>query len=270
MSFKEIFLKIKLNFSIVYVLIGVNLMFYLISFTLSQVYDPIFVLHLLGAEYLTDIFRGQIWRFVTPSFLHAGFFHLILNMWALFHLGGAIETFYGQKKLLIVYVLTGICGSIFSIMFGWGCLYLSEIRLILLPICPANIGSGFPLSVGSSAAVFGFVGLMIGNKFKKNTYSVSIDNYINTSQLWFFVAINILFGLGINGFGGGFAINNLAHIGGFLGGFLLGLFLDLINTTFQTRQKRVIESMLYLITVLILVLSFSAQLLYIMFAVYAF
>lgn len=255
MNLRELFLKIKLNFSILYVLIGVNLTLFLVTYIFSEVYDPTSVLRLLGAEYIPDILAGQIWRFVTPSFLHAGFFHLILNMWALYHLGGAIETFYGQKKLLTVYVLTGLTGSVLSVGFSLISLYLD------------NGTRGFPISVGSSAAVFGFVGLLIGNKFKKNTYSVSIDNYINTSQLWFFVGINILFGLGINGLGGSFAINNIAHIGGFLGGFVLGLILDLINTTYQSRHKKILETMLYFTTLMILVLSFSAQLLYIIFAV---
>jgi len=255
MSLKELTLKLKLNFSAVLLLMSINVLFFLLSLLFSELYGSTTALRLLGAEYIPDILAGQLWRYVTPSFLHAGVFHLVLNMWALYHLGGAIETFYGYKKMILVYVLTGIVGSLFSVGYTLLQVYLDRGE------------GGFPISVGSSAAVFGFVGLLIGNKFKKNTYSISVDNYINTSQLWFFVGINILFGLGINILGTSFAINNFAHIGGFVGGFVLGLFLDLINTTYQSKLKKSAESALYYLTLTILILSFVAQLLYIVFTV---
>lgn len=255
MSVKELILKLKLNFSAVLVLMAINILFFLLSLLFSEIYGSTAALRLLGAEYVPDILAGQLWRFVTPSFLHAGIFHLILNMWALYHLGGAIETFYGHKRMLLVYVLTGIAGSVLSVAYTLIQIYLDRGE------------GGFPISVGSSAAVFGFVGLLIGNKFKKNTYSISIDNYINTSQLWFFVGINILFGLGVNFLGTPFAINNFAHIGGFVGGFVLGLVLDLVNTTYQSKTKKSLESALYYLTLAILILSFTAQFLYIVLTV---
>lgn len=255
MFFKQILLKIKINFSMVTTLMAINILLFVVSFFLTQVYDPNIALRLLGAEFLPDILSGEVWRLVTPSFLHAGIFHLLLNMWALYNLGNAIETFYGNRKVLIVYVLTGITGSIVSVAFT------------LFQIYNSQWTGGFPISVGASASIFGFVGLLIGNKFKKNTYSISIDNYINTSQLWFFVIINIVFGLGVNFLGTSFAINNFAHIGGFIGGVLLGLVLDLVNTTYQSRRKKFIEAALFYLVLIIVPLSFIAQLIYIVLSV---
>jgi len=251
MNHKELLLKIKLKFSVVTVLIAVNILFYALTLLLELSLGPTHALRLLGAEYAPDILAGQLWRFVLPSFLHAGFFHLLLNMWALYHLGGAIETFYGQKKVFTVYVLTGLFGSILSVI-------VTLVRIYFNPV-----DETIALSVGSSAAVFGFVGLLIGNKFKKNTFSVSIDNYINTSQLWIFVILNLMFGLGINLFGSSFAINNFAHIGGFVSGFLLGMYLDLINTTYQGRSKKYVESFLFYLTILFVIISFLAEIGYV-------
>jgi rhomboid protease GluP len=255
MNIKELQLKFKLNFSSITLLIVINVIFYLLSLILGATYGKTNALQLLGAEFLPDILNGQLWRFVLPAFLHAGIFHLILNMWALYHLGGAIETFYGHKKVIIVYILTGLSGSVFSVVATLLQIYFSQ----------GNIE--YSISVGSSAAVFGFVGLLLGNKFKKNTFSVSIDNYINTSQLWFFVGVNILFGLGVNFMGSGFAINNFAHIGGFLSGILLGMILDLVNTTYQSRSKVILEKALFILALLLLILSFIGQLLYFVFSI---
>ncbi len=246
MNHKEVLLKIKLNFSSVIALVILNALLFLLTSLLALSLGSANALRVMGAEYLPDILNGEIWRLVLPAFLHADILHILLNMWALYHLGGAIETFYGSKKIITVYVLTGILGSIVS-------LSATVIQLYF------NQGTGgFPLSVGSSAAVFGFVGLLIGNKFKKTAYSVSIDNYINTSQLWLFVGYNLLIGLGINFFGSSFAINNFAHIGGFVGGLLLGAFLDLINTTYQSNTKKKIESFLFFFSITVVVLSFIA------------
>jgi rhomboid protease GluP len=246
MNHKELLLKIKLNSSSVVILIIINALLFILTSILALSLGSANALRVMGAEYLPDILNGEIWRVVLPAFLHADILHILLNMWALYHLGGAIETFYGGKKIITVYVLTGIMGSLVSITATVVQLYFNQ-------------GTGaFPLSVGSSAAVFGFVGLLIGNKFKKTAYSVSIDNYINTSQLWLFVGYNLLIGLGINFFGSSFAINNFAHIGGFVGGLFLGIFLDLVNTTYQSKTKKSIETFLFRFSLTAVILSFIA------------
>ncbi|MCA9380391.1 rhomboid family intramembrane serine protease [Candidatus Dojkabacteria bacterium] len=256
MNLRELYLKLKLSFSAVTLLIVINVIFFLLSTIIGTFIGSTSALRLLGAEFVPDILRGQYWRFVLPAFLHAGIFHLILNMWALYHLGGAIETFYGHGKVLVVYVITGFFGSVLSVIATLSQVYFSQSN------------DGFSISVGSSAAVFGFVGLLIGNKFKKNTFSVSIDNYINTSQLWFFVGINILFGLGVNFMGSGFAINNFAHIGGFLAGIVLGIFLDLINTTYQSKPKILLEKLLYVFAAILVILSLIGQSIYVLTNIY--
>ena len=263
MNLREQYLKLKLNFSSVTLLIVVNVLFFVLSTILAEFKGSTNALGVLGAEFVPDILRGQYWRLMMPAFLHANLFHLILNMWALYHLGGAIETFYGHGKVLVVYIITGFFGSL-----------LSVIATLLFQFYFSQGSGGFSISVGSSAAVFGFVGLLIGNKFKKNTFSVSIDNYINTSQLWFFVGVNILFGFGLNlgtnmlqnvGLNNieKIAINNWAHIGGFLAGIVLGIILDLVNTTYQSKSKLLIEKFLFVFASILIIMSLIGQSVYI-------
>ncbi len=55
---------------------------------------------------------GQVWRLVTPIFLHAGYIHLIFNVIWLFQLGGAIEiTESGKRLLIMTLVLAVACNT---------------------------------------------------------------------------------------------------------------------------------------------------------------
>ncbi len=46
-----------------------------------------------------DVFHGQIWRLITPIFLHVGPVHLVMNMMALHTLGKLIESRFGTLTL---------------------------------------------------------------------------------------------------------------------------------------------------------------------------
>ncbi len=150
------------------------------------------VLYALGAI-VPDLFAtGQYWRLLAAMFLHIGFLHLFLNLWALYQLGGVFEMLFGSKRFALTYFVSGIAASVASAMFTNG------------------------LAAGASGAIFGILGALIvairrSPRFRHAPWGRGL-----VQQLVFWAAINIVIGFTAPG------IDNAAHIGGFLAGLLLG------------------------------------------------
>jgi len=60
------------------------------------------------------IASGQLWRLVTPALLHGNLLHLLVNCYTLNNLGPTTEALFGGKRMLAVYVLSGVSGNAFS------------------------------------------------------------------------------------------------------------------------------------------------------------
>lgn len=56
--------------------------------------------------------EGQMYRLVTAAFLHYGPMHLLLNMWALYVVGPALETLLGPLRFGALYALSALGGSV--------------------------------------------------------------------------------------------------------------------------------------------------------------
>jgi rhomboid protease GluP len=153
------------------------------------------VLVALGANHPALVLaEGEWWRLVASMFLHIGFAHLLLNGWALFQLGALVETLLGSLRLLIVYFVSGIAGSLASIFFTQ------------------------QLSAGASGAIFGLLGVLISFLLRRrDMLTPAAKSLLGQLVLW--AGINVVFGF-INP-----GIDNSAHLGGFAAGFLLGFIL---------------------------------------------
>lgn len=76
-------------------------------------------------------------NWITSMFLHANLIHLFMNMLALYFLGNELEKNLNKINYLILYFLSGLVGSLFSVIF------------ILL------IGGEYINVIGASGAIFG-------------------------------------------------------------------------------------------------------------------
>lgn len=236
-----------------HILIAVNVLLYALVAIIAAA-DPVanepYILYRFGAEHFVDIVRGgQLWRLVLPAFLHGGILHLLVNMYALYNIGELIEDFYGARKLFLVYVLSGITGSMLSVAVTFFNFVSSG-----TPV-PAEY---YQISIGASGAIFGLVGLLIGHTYKRDDYSSKIP--VNPSGLWVFVLINVAFGFGGNAIG--FGINNAAHIGGLVGGVILGFILSTKNATYIPKGARYLEQLLFALSVLLVVFSVVSHLIF--------
>ncbi|PMR78734.1 rhomboid family intramembrane serine protease [Billgrantia endophytica] len=51
---------------------------------------------------------GQVWRLLSPAFLHFGWMHLIFNMMWLWYFGRQVEALHGPGRMLMILLVAGI------------------------------------------------------------------------------------------------------------------------------------------------------------------
>jgi membrane associated rhomboid family serine protease len=139
--------------------------------------------------------KFRIWQLATYMFLHAGLFHLGINMLMLWFFAPAIERYWGSKQFLFYYFFTGVGAGLCSFITG--------------------VHSPIPV-IGASGAIFGIL----------VAYAVMFPDTI--ILLFFFFPMKIrqavLFLAGMNLLGAlsspNAGIAYFAHLGGGLFGYL--------------------------------------------------
>ena len=79
----------------------------------------------LGLHYFTaDAYRP--WQIVTYMFMHGNFAHLFFNMFALWMFGAVVENYWGSKRFLLFYLITGVGAA----MVQYGVMAYSTARVM--------------------------------------------------------------------------------------------------------------------------------------------
>ena len=146
-----------------------------------------------GAAYPPLILENEeIYRLFTCMFLHFGIYHIANNMLVLFVLGQRLEPVVGKIKFILIYLLGGLGGNIFS--------FITEMK-----------SADYAVSAGASGAVFAVMGAML---------YVVIRNHgriqdISVRQMVIMAGFSLYFGFTSTG------VDNAAHVGGMVCGFIL-------------------------------------------------
>jgi len=168
----------------------------------------------------------RIWQLVTYMFLHEGFQHIFLNMFAVWMFGRIMEIQWGSNRFLIFYLLCGIGAGLTQELFQY---VQYEITLAQsgLEITPEVIHAlrsymNAFLTVGASGAVYGIL-LGYGMTFPDNQlFIIPIPVPIKAKWLVIgYVAIELLLGLRASAADN---VAHFAHLGGMLAGFLILLY----------------------------------------------
>jgi membrane associated rhomboid family serine protease len=119
----------------------INVAVFVLGFFLPQGELPARFGNLPGPIQVDDgsrvgVAAGEYYRLLTAAFLHAGVFHILMNMFALAQLGPVLEAALGRLRFTALYLLSALGGSVLA--------YL--------------LAPQYALSVGASGAIFGLFG----------------------------------------------------------------------------------------------------------------
>ena len=187
-------------------LFAINILFFIMQLILGNNFTNSFML------ISKDIF-ARPWIMVTYMFLHAGFYHLLLNMYVLLMFGALLEQRIGTKRFLFIYFLSGIVAAVLSSFF-------------------------YERSLGASGAIAGILGMLIILMPELQI----LFFFVIPMPLWIFGIVYVLietFGIFIPS-----GIGHIAHLAGTGAGLLYGLYLKKQKRRFDKKfsSKKHLES----------------------------
>ena len=216
-------------------LIAINLIMWLATLVLPNFFERwglnVDLTDILGMHYwLSDKF--SLAQLITYMFLHGGFNHIFFNMFALYMFGGALEQFWGTKRFLIYYLITGIGAGIVQQLF-WTVEFQSTLSAVNTAIANSTIDApslieqkraflDMPITIGASGSVFGLL-LAFGWLFPEARLMLLFFPVPIKARIFVLIYGVVELTLGVAQFSG----DNTAHFA-HLGGMLFGAILILI------------------------------------------
>jgi len=177
-----------------------------------EVYSFVPYFGLVPAAVTEDL---RVWQFVTYMFLHGGLPHIFFNMLTLFMFGNELERYWGTRRFINYYALTGIGAGICS----W--LVAMHSRSVI---------------IGASGAIYGLLlayGMLYPNR-------VVYLNFLLPVKVKWLVLIMGIVAFYSSVAGGEPGVAHIAHLGGMLVGFVFLKSRDWLGQyhVFNERKKR--------------------------------
>jgi rhomboid protease GluP len=183
--------------TVTYAILGVTISIYLLQLA-GRYFLGGDVVAFLGEKINAYIRAGQVWRLITPVFLHDsslpyGLLHIGFNMYALVLFGRGLEARFGHFRFTLLYFLAAYAGNVLSFL-----------------VTPGP-------SLGASTAVFGLLAAE-GMFILQNRQLLGSRAGRALLNILYIAGINLFIGFSTSG------IDNFGHIGGILGGLLFTWF----------------------------------------------
>lgn len=138
-----------------------------------------------------SLVRGEIWRLVTPAFLHFGIFHVLFNSLWMWDLGRRLELFLGRWHFLLFFVLTAAAANV--VQYVWS--------------GSANFG-------GMSGVVYALVGFIaVRQRLAPHPLVTVPSALIGFMLFWLVLCMTGAVDYFISG-----SVANAAHVGGLVAG----------------------------------------------------
>jgi GlpG protein len=145
---------------------------------------------------IDDIAHGEVWRLVTPIFLHANLLHLVFNIWWLMNLGTIIETRRGTKIFAALVIFAAITSNVGEHVF--------DLKFIGHPVLFGGMS-------GVNYALFGYVWMK--GRYEPEQGMILHPSTVQTMLFWLVLCMTGAVG----------DIANAAHVVGMVAGMLFGM-----------------------------------------------
>jgi GlpG protein len=146
--------------------------------------------------------QGEVWRLLTPIFLHFGIIHLVFNMLWVWILGQRLEWFLGPWQFLLLVVVSGVIANLAQ--YWW---------------------TGVPNFGGMSGVLYAFVGfILVAQRLTPHPLLKVPGNILGFMLLWLVLCMTGVVDLFISG-----GIANANHLGGLVAGMICACFKRLIS-----------------------------------------
>jgi GlpG protein len=151
---------------------------------------------------LPEVAAGQVWRLITPIFIHFGLVHILFNMIMLLDLGGRVEARIGSGRYLALVVVTAVVSNLAQ--YYLGPFNLKDLQHLFRP------SPGFG---GMSGVLYG----LFGYAWMRGKYDPASGLGLSPGTV---VILLVWLALGL--FGAVERVANGAHAAGLLVGLIIG------------------------------------------------
>jgi membrane associated rhomboid family serine protease len=208
--------------SVTFNLIVINFLFFFATMLHPQLMDLLSLHYFFNTHhYIAESVGFQPFQVLSHMFMHAGWLHIIFNMWGLFMFGSILENVWGPKRFFTFYFITGFGAVILHMAVQMFLIYHGTGTVDpTIDMLNANVNAAsiyVSQTMGASGAIFGIAtgfAMLFPNT---ELMIIPIPIPIKAKYLMPLYILAELF-MGVRG---GDNVAHFAHLGGALFAFIL-------------------------------------------------